>query len=190
MSKIFYTSDQHFDHSNILKYCSRSFDTIDEMNEEIIKRYNEIVSKNDTVYFLGDVAFYNKNPRRLLERLNGHKHLIIGNHDKKNKSIKNWSGWASIQDYKEIKDNGRKVVLFHYPLWSWNGMYHGTIHLHGHCHGMRPRWIGKKIADVGVDVWDLRPVSLDTIEQEMSSRGEWDMSKLNLTDERPSRRNM
>ena len=100
MSKIFFTSDLHFGHKNILAYDNRPFNTIEEHDEALIKNWNGKVGDEDHVYILGDFSFYNANKScEILDQLKGHKHLIIGNHDKKNcKSEKFRSYFDSIDE--------------------------------------------------------------------------------------------
>ena len=78
----FYTSDLHFGHKNIIKYENRPFNSVEEMDEELIRRWNNKVGKNDEVYILGDFAFASgRRVNELLDRLNGRKYLLRGNHD-------------------------------------------------------------------------------------------------------------
>ena len=92
----------------------------------------------------------------LLTRLHGHKHLIIGNNDPP--AIVALPGWASAQPYGEIVADGVRLVLCHYPFRTWNGIDRGAMNLHGHSHGrLKPL---PRQADVGVDVWDFRPVTV------------------------------
>ena len=88
----FYTADPHFGHANILKLCSRPFDTIEEMNEALIKKWNAKVSGSDTVYIIGDMFFRCADPAAILSRLKGKKILVVGNHD---------SSWMDKVDLKK-----------------------------------------------------------------------------------------
>jgi len=176
MSKKFYTSDLHLFHNNIIKYCNRPCADIWEMHELIVNGLNEKVQPNDELFILGDVSFYGgEKVQKILERINGQKHFIIGNHDAKN--MKNWSGWKSVNHYLEIKDEKQKVILCHYPIESWNGMAHGSIHLHGHRHGVTVRHGGSGEctwgfrADVGVDPWKFKAVSLDDLTKKWLAEG-------------------
>jgi calcineurin-like phosphoesterase family protein len=178
MSKKWYTSDQHFWHNNIIKYCKRPFDNQQQMNDAILTLYNETIGPNDEVYHLGDICFYEKKAIELLEQMNGRKHLVSGNHDAK--KLARWIGWETSQAYKEIKDEGRKVILCHYPIWSWNGMYRLTTHLHGHCHATKAPGKTRRSADVGVDAWDFKPVTLDQIEEQMARDGYWNTDDLDI----------
>lgn len=165
---IYYTSDLHFNHSNIIRLCDRPFEDVKEMNEAIIKKWNEVVKSTDEVYILGDVGLPKNHKDKseiisCLSRLKGRKHLIVGNHDKdmlKNDMFK-WI-FRSIESYMEIKDNGRKVILFHYPIHEWNGYYKDTIHLYGHTHEKTPNHDVKGRYNVGIDMHN-RPVTLDEV---------------------------
>ena len=162
MVNTFFTSDTHYWHNNILKYCSetRQFESVEEMNETMIANHNSKVGKHDIVWHLGDVAFCRaEDTRKIFNRLNGRFRLIIGNHDKKS----NIDGvkFESISSYEELKLNGKTIVMMHYPLLSWNKAFHGSIHFHGHCHGNIPS-TNRRI-DVGVDCWGMTPMSLEEI---------------------------
>jgi len=174
MSKKWYTSDFHFFHDNILKYCSRPFHNVWDMHEAIVSGINESVAPNDELFILGDISFYGgEKVQNILSRINGQKHFIIGNHDAKN--MKKWDGWTSVNHYLEIKDNKQFVCLMHYPIESGNKMAHGGIHLHGHRHGVEGRYDGKPSnhfrEDVGVDPWKFKPVNLDMLTKKWLNEG-------------------
>lgn len=155
---VFFTSDTHFGHGGALGLFRRPFASVAEMDETLIRRWNETVGAEDEIWHLGDFAIRQPVPRmaELLDALAGRKHLVAGNND--GEDTCRLSGWASVRPYAEITVDGTRLVLCHYPFRSWNGMRKGTLNLHGHSHGglaPLPRQI-----DVGVDVWDFRPVSL------------------------------
>lgn len=169
----FFTSDTHYFHRNIIKYSNRPFSSIEEMTEEMILRWNRVVTPHDTVFHLGDVAFSPDGTQypieNVLSRLNGKKILIRGNHDHETLRAR---GWEYVTDYKEVSYDGSnpsynrklKVVLFHYPIFSWNKMRHGSIHLHGHTHANIPDT--NQMVDVGVDnklLCNYTPVNMDQI---------------------------
>lgn len=174
---IWFTSDTHFNHENIIRYCDRPFDSIEEMTEEFVEAWNGLVWPGHTVYHLGDFAIsYGKKHEgvidSILSRLDGQKHLIVGNHDRK--EVINSRHWVSVQHYKEIKvdlggEHKQRIVMSHYPLRSWNQMHRGSWMLHGHCHGNLSD-IGGKIIDVGVDCMAFRPISLASVQLIMDSR--------------------
>ena len=131
-NKVFYISDLHFGHANILRYDNRPFPTVEENTEEIVKRWNSVVKSEDTVYVLGDVSWYSYDKtKQIFDRLNGHKILIRGNHDKNT-----FDGiFEKCYDYYELYYNSKvKVVLSHYPIVAYNGAYRGVYHLYGHVH--------------------------------------------------------
>jgi len=135
MNKKFYISDLHFDHASAIDLDGRPFKTVEEMNITLIENWNSVVDKDDEIYILGDFCW--KTQKRwieLLDQLNGVKYLIRGNHDLKKMPVRLKKKFKSIYDYVVIKDNGRHVVLSHYPIASWYGMYRGWIHLYGHVH--------------------------------------------------------
>jgi calcineurin-like phosphoesterase family protein len=162
--KTWITSDIHFSHTNILKFCpqSRPFYDVEEMDATIIKNWNELVSPLDTVYILGDVAFANADKAaRLVNRLNGSKILIKGNHDTKLLREPVFREcFTEIHDYLEIGYKSNRLVMFHFPIWEWDRMHHGAIHFHGHCHG-RKTGIPGRILDVAMDSNECLPITMD-----------------------------
>jgi calcineurin-like phosphoesterase family protein len=164
---LFFTGDTHFGHRAVIRYGNRPFADIDEMDEELVRRWNIVVPRNGEVWHLGDVSFRKSaDTLAILKRLNGRKHLIEGNHDNLNGETK--AQFVDIADYRELKVDGRKIVLCHYPLESWNQMAYGSWHLHGHSHG-NLREFGLR-ADVGVDCWAQAPVSYGELAQYMSTK--------------------
>ena len=130
---IYFTSDLHLFHKNVLNFDNRPFTTIEEMDEELIKRWNNKVKDEDTVYVLGDISWYNDEKTcELLGRLKGHKRLIKGNHDRISANLR--KHFYSIDDYKEIKVDGIDVVLCHYPITFFNKHHYGSYMLYGHVH--------------------------------------------------------
>ena len=146
---IWFISDLHFNHRNIIWRSNRPFKNVEEMDKQLIKNWNRVVKPTDEIWYLGDFA-WQISPARLkeiMEQLNGHKHLILGNHDKE-KMMKHANLWESVDYYKELKIDDFKVVLMHYPLYEWNGCFNGAVHLYGHVH----------------DTFDLRDVDLTAID--------------------------
>ena len=168
----FYTSDLHLGHNNVIEFENRPFKNLDEMDKSIIQNWNNKVNKGDSVYILGDLSFYKgEKTNEILRRLNGNKYLITGNHDSvflKDKSF-DTSLFVWVKDYEEVKDNDRRVILFHYPIAVWNSSHHGSYHLYGHIHSnngtMHPLTfdLGNKAFNVGVDVNDFKPKTLDEL---------------------------
>ena len=136
---IFVTSDLHFGHKNIIKYENRPFKDVEEMDKKLIENWNEVVSDTDITYVLGDFSWYKgEKTNEILNQLNGKKILIKGNHDKNflNDKKFNINLFEAIYDYKVIKYDGIKYVLFHYPIAEFDGKNNGYIHLYGHIHTM------------------------------------------------------
>ena len=126
---IYFTSDTHFDHKNVLSYSSRNFHDVNEMNEKIIANWNSIVRSEDTVYHLGDFAF--SNPQKFIDRLVGNIIFVKGSHDK---SID--APYMRIIYPDGLKDeygNKRSITLCHYSMRSWDKSHYASWHLYGHC---------------------------------------------------------
>ena len=130
----FYISDWHYDHKNILAYDNRPFFTVKEMNRVLIENWNKTVGKDDTVYILGDMFWCpDKEAIPIIDQLNGTKILVKGNHDRvKNPEFA--KRFAKIDEYMEIEDDGRNLVLCHYPIPCFKKHFYGWIHLYGHVH--------------------------------------------------------
>lgn len=179
ITKIWFTSDTHFGHQNILKFCERPFVSIEEMDNTIIERWNSKVGKDDIVFHLGDFAFAtNKRWQKLITLLNGKIYLILGNHD-----ITRWPGTYTMQLFDRVEnqmmlkiDNKYKVYLNHFPFLCYDGTYRNpcdcTIQLHGHVHervgdtgkdAQRLQYRFPYQYDVGVDNNNFYPVSWEEI---------------------------
>ena len=158
MGEIFLTSDSHFGHANIIKYCNRPFEHITEMDEALISNYNEVVKPSDTVYHLGDFAF-SRTPEKYFYRLNGNVHLILGNHDDES-NLRNCQ-FASVQDVLFFHHNSNAFWLSHYAHLRWPRSHHGTYHMFGHSHGGLNGY-GRSM-DVGVDAQNYYPIHIDDV---------------------------
>ena len=128
-----YIADMHFDHANCIAFDARPFRDVEHMNEEMIRRWNEVVNPEDHTYILGDFC-WKKEDRwlELLPRLNGQKTLILGNHDIQPQKSRKF--FAEVKEYKVIDDSGRKIVLSHYPIPCYRNHFYGWYHLYGHVH--------------------------------------------------------
>lgn len=179
MGRIFFTADTHFNHANIINFVNRPFDSVEEMNESLIESWNNTVSKDDEVYFLGDFSLgSSKNCLEILERLNGIKYSIKGNHEKSllsNARCKEHFVW--IKDMHELKINKQDIILCHYAMRVWNKSHWGSFQLYGHSHDGLDRdgdYNGLSM-DVGVDaayriLGEYRPFSYDEILEIMTDR--------------------
>jgi calcineurin-like phosphoesterase family protein len=165
---VWFTSDTHFSHKNILKYSpercaagSFAAGDIEAHDKWLIGEWNRKVSRKDIVYVVGDFSFMKPDDvRELLGKLNGQKILIVGNHDKISPGMKN-TGFNEVVQIKEKKFNKRnfpfieevnfRVVMCHYPMITWQGKHHGVVNVHGHCHGSIDD-SNEKSTDLRVDV--------------------------------------
>jgi len=156
-----FTADTHFGHGAALGRFKRPFGSVADMDATLIARWNDRVGRHDEVWHLGDFAYRVPAARMadILARLNGIKHLVTGNNDGAETVALN--EWASVQAYREMELAGVRLVLCHYPFRTWNGMYKGAYNLHGHSHGQLAGLTRQ--VDVGVDVWDFQPITLDEI---------------------------
>ena len=180
--KIFLTSDLHLLHDREFIWKARGFNSVDEMDEEIIRRFNETVGPEDTVYILGDVTLGGgsqevlEKAKTLIERLNGSLYLIRGNHDTDNrvrmyrdcKNVVSCGLWATCIKYK-----GYHFYLSHFPTLTANlekeSLKQCTCNLFGHSHQTTNFYMDMPMYyHVGVDSHNCYPVELDTIIEEMN----------------------
>ena len=131
----FYIGDLHFGHENVIRFDGRPFTDVKQMENELIRRWNEAVSPEDCIYILGDFAWKRADIPSILAKLVGKKYLILGNHDKRTNELRAGCEW--IKEYAVIDDEGTKVVLFHYPIANWKSQYRGSVHLYGHVHNTK-----------------------------------------------------
>lgn len=163
---VWFTSDLHLGHANVIKYCKRPFKDADEMDETLVRNWNSVVRPGDRVYVLGDLCFHKpEKAKQTIGRLMGNIYLIAGNHDRDGMLKACGDRFIWIKDYFELKHEGQKVILSHYPFLTWNGCHRGTWHLHGHCHGSLPEDVSRyaRRLDVGVDCHDFMPVSFEDV---------------------------
>lgn len=127
-----FTADTHFFHENVIKYSNRPFANREEMNEALVESWNSVVRSTDVVYHLGDVSFGPVDDTiKLLNRLNGKLHLVLGNHDRRFRStnvlIKRFE---TVSDYKFLTIDGQAIAMSHFPMLSWqNAHYLSLIHI-------------------------------------------------------------
>lgn len=167
-----FTSDWHFFHPVIIKYCSRPFKDERSMRECIIKRHNEVVGKKDNVYVLGDVAMLGRHGlaklKPVLERMNGAKHLILGNHDEGKPFTYERVGFQTVHTALQYNED---VFLRHDPA-ACNVMP-DKLWLVGHVHNLFHHTVSPiKCFNVGVDVNNFYPVTLDQVKHILSNEEE------------------
>ena len=134
---VYFIADTHFGHQNALAFDNRKFKTIEEHDNALIENWNNAVGIDDEVFILGDISWHNATKTiEIVKSLNGVKHLIVGNHDKKllkNRELQ--SLFVEITDYKELSlPDGKGIVLCHYPIPCFNHHYYGWYHLYAHVH--------------------------------------------------------
>jgi calcineurin-like phosphoesterase family protein len=186
MSRVFFTSDTHFGHTNIIKYSKRPFATIEEMDSELVRRWNEMVKPDDLVYHLGDFAVGENCPpaEHYLDQLNGKIVLIVGNHE--TRALRCPNRFKMISGLMEVsvvidgtvpfkgtmvpKKVKQSITLCHYAMKVWNKSHHGAWQLYGHSHGSLPDPQDALQFDVGVDCWDFRPVTVEQIQAKMLTK--------------------
>ena len=163
----YFSSDTHFDHKNIIRFCNRPFATVEEMNEKLLDNINQVVGEDDIYWHLGDFAW--RDPVKYIDAIKCKNiNIIIGNHDRKKRNVFERlakSGRINFYTgYVDIKIEEQHVTLCHFPMISWLGSSHKAWHLYGHVHGRlvtdHPRTL-----DVGVDVHshNLKPISWNKI---------------------------
>lgn len=191
-----FTSDHHFYHNNIITYCSRPYRSADQMNRDMIARWNEVVQPTDLVYYLGDFSMSMRGIEGIVQGLNGEKILVPGNHDKCHPA--NRKKQCSFRDYKdigfkevalqmliELNIGGKPttVKLCHLPYepddfekadrryMEMRPEDEGHLLLHGHVHNAFKMNVEKRMLNVGVDVWNFYPISAETIDKTVTENG-------------------
>lgn len=202
-NKIFFTSDTHANHFNIIASCKRPFKDEKEMNETLINNWNSVVDEDSLVFHLGDFAWggYNK-WKDFRDKLNGHIVLIKGNHDEKNLTTTGEKELFDFVTYQmKIKIENRAVYLNHYPFLCYAGIYREPQDqvwaLHGHIH-LGPTSLDGKDAprmwylyptqyDVGVDMNNYTPISWKQVKEKIEYQVEHDMNMMQCLQEKISK---
>lgn len=171
----FFSSDLHLHHSKIIDYCNRPYSSEEEMTSTIISNWNSVINKSSTVYLLGDVIFKVPTEKAIntISQLNGKIHLILGNHDGEINKVAHL--FSSISQYTELKidlqeEHYKTLVLFHYPINSWNKKSHGSWHGYGHIHSAKDKYPTDYSWDLGVDNNNYFPVSLEHLKSIMDMK--------------------
>ena len=171
----FFTSDTHFNHTNIIRFCNRPFRNVEEMNETMVANWNATIGMDDTVFHLGDFCLGGAAEwTRLLDRLNGNIYLILGNHDLKNIRQGFLGRFEHVAMQMRIEIGKRKIYLCHYPFLCFEGGYKDVWQLFGHVHTRkintgidagRLQYLYPTQYDVGVDNNDFTPVSYEQVKK-------------------------
>lgn len=166
---IYYIADCHFGDQRVIGFSHRPFASVEEMDETMIRNWNERVNDWDDVYIVGDFVHRSVDPTPYLDRLKGRLHLICGNHDRELvKHPEILARFCEVVDYKVIFDDRHRIAMFHYPLLEWDGYYYGTWHIFGHIHNHpsltqeRARKLTKAL-NCGVDITGFKPVRFDEL---------------------------
>lgn len=180
---IWFTGDNHFGHANIIELCKRPFASTEEMDAEMINRWNSVVNDGDVVYHVGDFCLKNRHyALSVFRKLKGMIYILdcSMHHDRwmRNKEDVLEVYTASSDTVKvtkqiiEITVKNQIFILSHFPLFAWPKAYYGSIHIHGHVHGS-PIFTenGFPAVDVGVDCNNFTPVSAYEIIERVKGRG-------------------
>lgn len=183
-NQVWFTSDTHFSHYNIIKYCDRPYKNIQDMNDNIIKSWNSVVGKNDIVFHLGDFGFASISTlQSIRNQLNGKIYLIRGNHDWKTINRCNEHIFDGVYQQLTIQVDGQRIYLNHYPYLCFSGSNrwgkNSVWELFGHVHS-KPNMKGTDKSrlvmlyptqyDVGVDNNDYRPISFNEVKEKINKQ--------------------
>jgi calcineurin-like phosphoesterase family protein len=166
MNKLFFTSDLHLGHKNIIALSHRPYSSVDEMDKDIIDKWNYVIDKDDVVFILGDFCF--GDPQKYLNKLAGTIVFLKGDHDK-------WMRGCNYPHLRIIEPDGlldeygsqRSIILCHWSMRSWYQSHYGSWHLFGHHHNKLEPW-GLSF-DIGVDCWNYFPVSMEQVKEKMAT---------------------
>lgn len=165
---IWFTADEHYGHKNMLSYEDRPFANVDILKSELIDRNNSVVKSEDEVWHIGDFSMFgNDRPeyfKGILSRLNGTHHLVLGNHDRLKPFTYVRLGFVSVHTAMQLPNMGKhRIILAHDPA-TYVAMDKDVILLCGHVHSLFKDLLPKeKVLNVGVDVRDFTPISIEEI---------------------------
>jgi calcineurin-like phosphoesterase family protein len=186
--KVWFTSDLHFGHRNVIRFCNRPFANEKEMGEKLIENWNSVVGDNDIVFVLGDTFWFNdsKSIKKTLDQLKGKTiYMIPGNHDEFEHYYRVLDSrivlcpdivtlW--LQEYGSSKK--KEIYMQHCPMSTWPHRVNGVWHLFGHIHSnaFRTEGVDQDLPlhwnqhDVGCDYWGYRPVDFETLQRLFDAR--------------------
>lgn len=173
---IYFISDTHFNHKNIIKYCNRPFKNVDEMNETLVKNWNTLVKDEDSIYHLGDVTFGKRElSYKIFNQLKGKKYLVRGNHDKWSVGFYERFGFTVLK-YAPIRLDEYKLLLSHIPVPDKQIPY-GFVNIHGHIHDKKlyecvekyepSEYSLEKHINISCDITNFKPISLEELNFKM-----------------------
>ena len=178
--KVWFVADTHWGHRNIIRYCDRPFEDVEEMNETLITNWNKVVGDSDFVFHLGDFSVGGSAEwNQLLDKLKGRIFLVLGNHDMNNVDQGFMRRFEEVSMQMLISIGKQRIYLNHYPFLCYGGAYRGTWQLFGHVHsckcnsGLDNSRLGMLFPtqyDVGVDNNNFTPVSFDEIEMKIKGQ--------------------
>jgi len=191
---VWFTSDHHFFHKNIIRLCNRPFSDMQEMSDKLIEKWNSVVQPNDYVFNLGDFCWSGSSDQwiKLLDKLNGIQILVIGNHDDRkcvekvekhytpNQITSIVTKLLSVKERLEVRCGKRRYILDHFPQYNWEGKHHGVYHLHGHIHEKNNEIGTINSYNVSVERNDYRPISLVEVNQILDKQKEENIINLSL----------
>jgi calcineurin-like phosphoesterase family protein len=170
MINVWFTSDLHLGHRNIIRYCNRPFDSVEDMDATLLANLNSKVRETDILYFLGDFCLGGADQARLYRDriICRNIHMIEGNHDP---TLRELTGaFCSWNQMAEIRAGGQRIVLCHYAMRVWHHSSRGVWHFYGHSHGKLPDDPTSLSIDVGVDSHDFRPWHFHEIRTVMETK--------------------
>jgi calcineurin-like phosphoesterase family protein len=166
---LYVTSDTHYGHRNIIRYCNRPFCSVEEMDEQLIENWNKVVTAEDTVIHVGDFAFAKpERKKEILSRLKGKKILVRGNHDDSPKEMVD-AGFDFVVESLTIIEGRTKYLFSHYPIDPENARLTileeigAAFHIHGHVHNKTPLYYGPKSINVSIENTAYSPIALNQL---------------------------
>ena len=195
--KVYFTSDTHFGHENIIRYCNRPFRNAEEMNAELIRRWRETVPEDGIVFHLGDFAHGGSRLwNDILHALTGRKYLILGNHDMKSLRQGYMGQFEHVAQQMTTKVGGQTIVLNHNPFLCYGGSYRDVWQLFGHVHSgpashtgldhPRLQMLFPMQYDVGVDNNDFRPISFAEVKAKIEAQVQAARAAAGIKDDGPA----
>jgi calcineurin-like phosphoesterase family protein len=169
MRESYFSADWHLFHRQIIEYCSRPFKNIREMHEFIVIEHNKTVKETDQFWLIGDVTMlgpsHGQRVQKVLEKFNGQMHLVLGNHDTWKPQMYIDYGFASMHTVMWFEAEGYRFYLAHDPsMYTVIENDPKAVLLCGHIHKLFKTLLPeKRVINVGIDVWDYKPVSGETI---------------------------